>query len=649
MILNHIGLVILSLVVGHASGQILLIAADRVSNSIDAANLWLVLNNANYLILLQFFKKMLRRGDEKFNDTESGLLKHQDSPNRHDQKTGELKIEQMGMGNSPNTANFNGKDVDNNSVDIEQTEDDKTSIRATISVQDKWKSYPIALGTFESIFTIILYILGLGTSRFLSIPILYGTNPVLILPNPESEEYGTRLYVNETGDSLINAQFTNQMYAWAHFYDEHPLHPNGRPSRVNELLSSEDIMMGLYSAEMAKQLKIEEEFNNQSISLYDLEFDPLQQLKEAAFYYKNHSLINTGGFSTIFRASEMALDSVPVPFMSIPNGSYTSRLSNVFKTEPEEGDIIPITFEHSILRQLLVDKEYFTIDTYDPLKSNYYKLSIYYMYYARSYDFGGQEDDWVKSAFVGLINGTIEDGIMTTEMIHFLEVTIENTTTFIDFEDSKVNGVPWLDLLTGPKLFSATDHSSFTHTNSEMDIADFYLFSCGTHDTRIIGLNSTTMLQTNKTVDDYINCTAKYGDSSYSGVPVHNPLYIRYKWLHQHKNITVENEISTEHFGFATKPLYFKEIDLNGTQRYHLPKNSNYKNIETKYIISNAWVGIMCSVIAIWLLLLCIPTLKRSSTIIFIEEQAKTITKPFLDTIFSKSHSSSNVNSSNLL
>ncbi len=28
----------------------------------------------------------------------------------------------MGMGNSPNTANVNGKDVDNNSADVEQTE-----------------------------------------------------------------------------------------------------------------------------------------------------------------------------------------------------------------------------------------------------------------------------------------------------------------------------------------------------------------------------------------------------------------------------------------------------------------------------------------------------------------------------------------------
>ncbi len=196
---------------------------------------------------------------------------------------------------------------------------------------------------------------------------------MLILPNPESEEYGTRLYVNETGDSLINAQFTNQMYAWAHFYDEHPLHPNGRPSRVNELLSSEDIMMGLYSAEMAKQLKIEEEFNNQSISLYDLEFDPLHPLpplNEAAFYHENHSLINTGGFSTIFRASEIELDYVPVPFVSIPNGSYTSRLSNIIKDrEEEEGFINYRTSEHSILRQLLIDKEYFTIDIYDPLKS----------------------------------------------------------------------------------------------------------------------------------------------------------------------------------------------------------------------------------------------------------------------------------------
>ncbi len=645
MILDHITLVILSLVVGHASGQIILIAADRVSNRIKAANLWLVLNNANYLLLLQSIKKMFGGRDGKFKDTESGLLNNENSiSNSCDQKSDEQRIERMSLGISSISSGY-VKELD--SLDIEQVKNFKTSIRST-TVRDKWKSYPTALGSFQSIFTIILYILGLGTSRFLSIPILYGTEPVMILPNPESEEYSSRIYVNETGDSLINAQFTNQMYAWAHFYDEHQLHTNGRPSRVNGLLASEDIMMGLYATEMAKQLKTEEAFNNQSISLYNLTFDPLQQLKEAAFYFKNHSLINTGGFSTIFRANEVAFDSVPIPFMSIPNGSYTSRLSNIFKTAAAKDDIIPITFEHSILRQLLVDKEYFQLDTYVPSKGNYYKMAIYYTYYGTSFDFGEQGDDWLKTAFVGLINGSIEDGIMTTEMLHFLEVTVENTTTVIDFEDSMVNGVPWLDLLSRPKVFSATDQTSFTHTNREMDEIDFYLFRCGTYDTRILALNATFLYLNDLTIAEFINCTATYGESTFYGIPVHNPLYIRYKWLHQHKNITVEDEISTEHYGFATKPLYFKDIDLNGTQKYHLPKNSSYKNIETKYIIGNAWIGIMCSIIMIWVIMLCIPTLKRSSTIVFIEEQAKVITKPFLDTIFSKSHSNSNANLSNL-
>ncbi len=52
----------------------------------------------------------------------------------------------------------------------------------------------------------------------------------------------------------------------------------------------------------------------------------------------------------------------------------------------------------------------------------------------------------------------------------------------------------------------------------------------------------------------------------------------------------------------------------------------------------------MCFVILVWVIMLAIPTLKRSSTIIFVEEQAEKSSKSFLHTIFAKSHSNYNAN-----
>lgn len=652
MILNHIGLVVLSLVVGHAAGQIILIASDRLSNWMRTANLWLILNNAFYLIFVQGLRdKITGKQHRRSASIGSFLPKSKDNTNSLIEMQSEgLKSKTMAVNLIENPTNVDVSysmksptdgvsDRRGMNSDLEMSPDSGSTFKG-------WKTYPENASKFSSFITIIIFILGLGITRFLSVPILYGTSTVFVLPNPTSEDYRNRLYLTETGDSFINARLTNEMYPWAHFYDRngYRLEASDRTKRINKTLSNDDIIMGLYPSEMAELLETEDILNNQSFSLLNL--STAQTLTESAFYRQNRSLIDLG-FSSMVTTYNESIDTIQVPLISLPIGTYTSRIANMFiSSEANLTTSTPGQNHHTILRQLLLDKEYFQIDFFDSEKKNYFKMPIYYMYFG-TFDYGDISSEMaVATPYVGFFNGSVKGTTMVTEMLYAFDVNFANdSNVHVEFEDGEINGAPWLDSFHDPKMYTANDDYSYTYTNAKMKGSEFYLFKCdnnGTNMTFVYQYNPTLYEGTNITRDDVINCTetffedVKLPDSHGHIVP--NPLFIRYTWLHEHKNITIDKELISLTSDFSSKALYFNEIYINGSQRYHLPSNSKYTDIETRYILPDGAIAIMCLIIGIWLLMLYIPTIKRTSTIIFEEEQAILANKSFLNTMFSESH-----------